>query len=145
MKTVQAKDTIILHTTVETVYATLANLQHYYLWWPQRIELNVLNFTDNIVNSELEVRPPTMGTDFTVRVSEAVLNEKLVFDYIKGIQEGKGTWTLKMVEQGTELSYEVDTVAKGFLVNFVSAEELHRIQHKFTQDLFEGLKKHLNA
>lgn len=146
MKIIQTKECITLPITSDVLYNTIVDINKYYLWWPSKIELNVLNFTEDYIGSELEVKPPTMGTNFSVRIIETVPNQKIVFEYFEGIQQGKGTWTFTPVDNTqTTLCYEVDVTAKGLLINLVPTEELIRIQQKFIQDLFSGLKKHFNV
>jgi ribosome-associated toxin RatA of RatAB toxin-antitoxin module len=146
MKVIQTKECITLPISADVLYDTIIDITKYYLWWPSKIELNVLNITPDFIQSELEVKPPTMGTNFSVRIIETVPNQKIVFQYFEGIQQGTGTWTFTPINNTeTTLCYEVDVTAKGLLINLFPTEELIRIQQKFIQDLFIGLKKHFQV
>ncbi len=143
MKVIQTKECITLPLSADILYDAILDITKYYLWWPSKVELNVLNITPDFIHSELEVKPPTMGTNFSIRVIQAVPNQKIVFEYFEGIQKGTGTWTFTPTDNThTNLCYEVDVTAKGLLINLVPTEELIRIQQKFIQDLFAGLKKY---
>ncbi|MCS7028341.1 MAG: SRPBCC family protein [Bacteroidia bacterium] len=145
MKKVQTKECITLPASANILYDTILNIARYYEWWPSNIELNILNLTPDFINSELEVKPPTFGTNFSLRIVEAVPYQKIVFQYFEGIQEGKGTWTFTPVDSiSTTICYEVDIIAKGLITNFIPVEELIRVQQKFIRNLFEGLKKYKN-
>lgn len=143
MKVIQTKECTTLPLTADVLYDAILDITKYYLWWPSKVELNVLNITPDFIHSELEVKPPTMGTNFSIRIIQAVPNQKIVFEYFEGIQKGTGTWTFTSTDNThTNLCYEVDVVSKGLLINLVPTEQLIRIQQKFIQDLFAGLKKH---
>ncbi|MCS7077914.1 MAG: SRPBCC family protein [Bacteroidia bacterium] len=145
MKKVQVRECANLPINADILYDIILDITKYYQWWPSKIELNILRLTPNFINSELEVRPPTLGTNFCFRIIEAIPHQKIVFEYFEGIQQGKGTWTFIPVDNiQTTVCYEVDVIAKGLMVNFVSVEELIRIQQKFIQDLFSGIKRYKN-
>ncbi|MBD3796125.1 MAG: hypothetical protein IE881_09445 [Epsilonproteobacteria bacterium] len=90
MKQIHSLNSITVPFSIQQIWKIISDITSYPLWWPSSIKIKVLNSTQDIIGSNVEVRPYG-GLPFFCEFSEYVNNDKLVMKY-SGIYSGFGVW-----------------------------------------------------
>lgn len=105
MKQIHSVNSISIPFSAQQIWEVLIDIASYPLWWPSSVKIKLLNSTQHLIGSKVEVRPYG-GMPFFCEFLERNNNVKLIMKY-SGIYSGLGVWTLTEVNGQTKVSYEI--------------------------------------
>lgn len=144
MKQIHSLNSIILPFSTQQIWKIITDIASYSLWWPSTIKIKVLNSTQHVIGSQVEVRPYG-GFPFFCEFSECVDNVRLVVKY-SGIYSGLGVWTLTEMNGQTKVDYEINLDIKNLFIRLLShVVSIEKIHHKLINEVLLGLENRLNS
>lgn len=112
---IQALDERVLPFAPGQIWAVLADTGSYPAWYPPSVRIKVLAAAANVVGTEFEIQPRG-GRSFRCHITSAEPPHRIRLRYAGGFIEGTGEWRLEPAANGTQVAYEMDVGAKGWLV-----------------------------
>ena len=145
MPQIKAYDEIQLNCLVDDVWNILIDIPNYNKWWPKSVNLKVINFNNDIVNTQFEARP-LGGKSFSCKVVSLIPNKEIRLNYFDGIYRGEGVWKLERKEKSITVSYTVDLeiVDKSITIlsKVVPIPKLHSLIFK---QILKGLSQQIKS
>ena len=145
MTKIKAHDKIQLNCSVDEVWNILTNIPQYHEWWPKSVNLEVSNFSNEIVGTQFEARP-LGGKAFSCKVVNVISKSEINLNYFEGIYRGEGTWNVESKNDLVNVSYKVDLEivdkSVAFLSMVVSIPKLHSMIFK---KILSGLERQVKA
>lgn len=141
MRKILSLDQRILKQDIKNIFNAIVDFNTYHEWWDKSIKINVLNRTENFINSKIEIT--VYGKKFFCEIVKTVPHQEIVINY-SGIYCGTGTWFFIEGANGVKVMYEVDLEVKDFFVKVISfIINLSAIHSKQMAKLFNGLENYL--
>jgi len=110
---IRAEETIQVGHPSDQVWDVLSDVDSYEKWWPVGLTVSVTEPSRNLVGTEICVRPWLLRP-FWIRFEEAEAEESLRIRFVGGVLEGPGYLRLSGKDGGTEVSGDIDVLARGF-------------------------------
>lgn len=143
MRKILSLDQRIFKQDIKNVFNAIVDFDTYHEWWDKSIKINVLNRTENFINSKIEIT--VYGKKFFCEIVKTVPHQEIVINY-SGIYCGTGTWFFIEGANGVKVMYEVDLEVKDFFVAVFSVIiNLSALHSKQMAKLFNGLENYLNV
>ncbi len=99
--------------------------------------------TTDLAGSRFEVRP--RGGSFVCEVVALLDQHELHIRYVDGLHRGTGVWTLRPLENGTQVCYQIDLEPQGFVPRLLSnVIDFASIHSKGMEKVFDGLQQWLS-
>lgn len=144
MRQINAINSVTLPFSTQQIWKTITDITSYPLWWPSTLKITVLNSTQHVIGSRVEVRPYG-GLPFFCEFSEYVDNVKLVMKY-SGIYSGLGVWTLTEMDGRTKVAYEIDLeINSPFIRLLAYVFPVDKIHYNLMDEVLAGLEKRLKS
>lgn len=142
MKQIHSLNSITVPFSIQQIWKSITDITSYSLWWPSSVKIKVLNSTQDIVGSKVEVRHYG-GLPFFCEFSEYFDNDKLVMKY-SGIYSGFGVWTLTEMNGRTKIDYEINLEINNLFIRLLSyVAPIEKIHYKLMDEVLLGLEKRL--
>jgi ribosome-associated toxin RatA of RatAB toxin-antitoxin module len=142
MKQIHSINSITIPFSAQQIWTVLTNIPSYPLWWPSTLKIKVLNATQNVIGSQVEIRPYG-GMPFYCEFSQSVEPVKLVMKY-SGIYSGLGVWTLSEINGQTKVDYEINLVINNLFIRLLSyVIPVEKIHYKLMNEVLLGLESRL--
>jgi coenzyme Q-binding protein COQ10 len=140
---IRAVDERMLPFVPDQIWPVLAEVKGYPNWYPRSLNVKVLAATADGIGSELEIRPRG-GRAFRCRVESFKPPHRMRMRYPGNFIEGVGEWRLEAVTGGTRVVYELDVVANGRLVAWLSRLlPLGLLHSKSMREVLENLEREM--
>lgn len=144
MKQIHSLNSITLPFSTQKIWKIITDITSYSLWWPSTVKIKVLNLTQHVMGSQIEVRPYG-GLSFLCEFSECVDNVKLVMKY-SGIYSGLGVWTLTEMNGQTKVDYEINLEINNLFIRLLShVIPIEKIHYKLMNEVLFGLENRLKS
>lgn len=145
MTVIRAVDEITVRFTPSEVWSVLAAIENYHRWWPGYLGLKLLKQTDELIGSELQLRP-FGGKAFQCRIDTIDIERAMQMNYFGKFINGTGRWRIEPVHNGTRVIYELDVVANGLAVAILGKIlPLGKIHSQQMADVLTRLNKELQS
>jgi len=142
MKQIHSINSITIPFSARQIWTILTDIPSYPLWWPSTLKIKVLNTTQNIIGSQVEIRPYG-GIPFFCEFSQSVEPVKLVMKY-SGIYSGLGVWTLSEMNGQTKIDYEIYLEINNLFIRLLSyVVPIEKIHYTLMDKLLFGLESRL--
>lgn len=137
---IRAYDDCFIPAPREQVWAVVSDIGGYPAWWPSFLRVRVLR--EGAIGGEVEITPRN-GRAFRCRVTAIDPPTSMTMEY-DGPVRGSGMWMLAPEDDGTRVSYALDTHAKGWIVRAISwFVDLGGIHSAQMRAVFEGLSRRI--
>ncbi len=144
MKQIHSLNSITLPYSTQQIWEIITDFTSYPLWWPSTVKIKVLHSTQDLISSQVEVRPYG-GLPFLCEFSECVENVKLVMKY-SGIYSGLGILTLTEMNGQTKIEYEINLEINNLFIRLLSyVIPVEKIHYELMNEVFLGLKNRLES
>ena len=144
MKRIHSLNSITLPFSTQQIWKIITDITSYSLWWPKTVKITVLNSTQRVIGSQVEVRPYG-GLPFFCEFTECVDNVKLVMKY-SGIYSGLGVWTLTEMNGRTKVDYEINLEINNLLIRLLSyVVPADKIHYNLMNEVLVGLENRLKS
>lgn len=143
MTQIKASDSIKLKYPSDKVWSVISDIQSYKKWWPELVNLEIIQPNSEIVGTIL-IASPLGGKSFSIKVEDVFPGSEIVLNYFDGIYRGFGKWLIRNDSDCTQLIYEVnldivDRFTK-ILSYLVPVSKIHSLIFK---RIFRNLEKYL--
>lgn len=144
MKQIHSLNSITVPFSTQQIWKIITDHTSFSLWWPSSIKIKVINSSQDIIGSKVEVRPYG-GLPFFCEFSEYANNEKLVMKY-SGIYSGLGVWTLAKINDQTKIDYEINLEINNLFIRLLShVIDIEKIHNKLMNEVLLGLENRLKS
>lgn len=127
--------------SVDQIWAVLVDVAAYAAWYPRSLNLKVLGVTTTGPGSEVEICPRG-GRAFRCRLESLEAPQRIRFRYPGNFIVGTGEWKLEAVPGGTNVTYEMQVAAHGWLVVFLGKMlPLGRLHSQSMGEVLEHLER----
>lgn len=144
MKQIHTVSSAVLPFDAGRVWRCLTDVASYPLWWPRSIKVKVINATEQLLGSKIEIRPYG-GMPFYCEFVGCASDAKLVMSY-SGLYSGVGVWTLTRTDGLTKVDYEINLEIKSRFVRLLSyVMPIDKIHSKLMDEVLLGLENRLKG
>jgi ribosome-associated toxin RatA of RatAB toxin-antitoxin module len=120
MKSIHTINSKVLPHTRTRIWEVITDLSNYSVWWPSSLKIRILNLSEGILGSRIEIRPYG-GQAFYCEVSGMDNSSELVMTYT-GIYTGTGRWTISEVNGQRRVTYEIELKIENTVIRLLSFE-----------------------
>lgn len=144
MQKIHSVNSITLPFSAEAIWEVLTDISSYSLWWPSTLKTKVLNVTQELIGSQIEVRPYG-GLPFICAFAASVDHLELTMQY-SGIYSGTGIWKLSETNGRTKVDYEINLDINNRFIRLLSyVMPVDKVHYKLMDEVLFGLKNRLES
>lgn len=144
MPQINAHDEVEIKASVAEVWEILVDIPNYPKWWPNVVNLKIINYNPEIIGTEFQANP-LGGKSFACRVISVIPKKEVKLEYFDGIYRGNGVWNVGAKNGLVKVSYTVDLeiVDKSIVIlsRIISIPKLHSMIFKRILNNLSGAVK----
>ncbi len=141
---IYATDKITISLPAIEVWPLLADFEGYPRWWPKSLEIHVLSSSEELLGTEVEIRP-FGGRPFRCRVEAVDAPKRILMRYFGGFVDGTGEWRLEQLGKETQVIYRLEVQAHGWLVALLDKVlNLAHLHSRSMKTVLQNLRRELD-
>ena len=142
MKSIHTINSKVLPNTRTQIWEVITDLSNYSVWWPSSLKIKILNLSEGILGSRIEIRPYG-GQAFYCEVSGIDDSTELTMTYT-GIYTGTGKWTISEVNGQRCVTYEIELKIESTIIRLLSSVlPVASIHSRLMEKVLSGLGQYL--
>jgi len=139
-----ATDWILIDSPPEKIWKLISDFNSYNYWWPNFVNLKIIQTKPEITGSILKASPFHNGKYFLVKATGFTEYKEITLEYFQGVYSGKGKWILEKQNGKTKLTYTVNLrIEDPFIKLFAFIVPVSKIHSFIFRKIFKNLENYL--
>lgn len=139
---IKNKNMKTLPYSAQQIWDIIIDFKAYSEWWPSKVKTKALKISNEVIGSQIEVRPYG-GMGFICEVVKVKPNTELVMEY-SGLYKGLGVWTISENNGQCNVAYEINLDVNHPLIRISShLLPVDKIHYNLMEKVFLGLEQKL--